>query len=1051
MNEGLLNHLTPEGGPEEEGVGGDTDIDAQLNQTAEATAGREDALTREQSAAAEELTRQPTEALTTKPPLALAREQAEALTRELIAVTEALTREEADESSDDGLEGTSEGSIQLESQTLLIGADFEEHCPTVLNCKEDVKAQSKGSDADGAEDPPVDWLEPLEEDDEEDEDRQSWELDLLPGERKMNGNREAEKESLAGESERSGSVAGSERNVTQKGSKSRLAVGRRRRRQALVDEEWEEWPILGEGWKRKEVFRLSGFSVGKTDTYYMSPDGNRLRSKIELAKNLAGAIDISTFDFKSGKFLDKGTIRRIRKLKKNRKMFLFSEKTNKEDWPYSSDISLNSTPHSQRPHITPPRARFTQQRNTSSPHPFSMPPRPVSVGNARTLSHSLRKLPPLDPSPAASPSRDASFPLLTPPQLAPPLAPVSLTSTPHSHFDIDLQGPDALRSARAFSRQPGSRSPGRTFKKEAVLLDCTPPELLVSDCSNCGSPVAGMELWRKGQTSWCLKCKSEKRKDDSRNIVFRKWLPCGQCRACLVSEDCGMCASCRSGQLNHKSHKPVRCRKRKCLCPIRKKMAKEGTGEKEIKKTAKLEGQYMISATDKVMQYSIHKDNNSELTVCLDSEDDDKYDMDEDGMEDGLRKCCRQACGRCTACLYTEDCGSCDFCIDKPKFGGNNKKRQKCHLRQCHRQAMNSPGNIRQGPSKPLHPQKNLPSAQAGSPTCKRLVPFQLGLSDYRIHEGWVGLGKPRPHYSYSGLRGSRQKTKVFWDDLEFTEDEDDDCLVDAVRPGGYRLEEEADKDSVALTSQNSFKADSGRIDILKKKQFPTRVPDTSPPPRTPPQGSDALYSNAGLAVGPESERFGKASERWGLKEKARLDGSMDIVEVEAGELEITPMISEIFSLAEGLQAGSGADLPSDPELLSLLEALRRMELPAHWLGLLVEGPSLQLLQCSKNSTMADTSLYIDSGFYYQISVQDQPLLLTHPIYKDHPRRLPTVAHVVALLLDLERYAVCQGCPASIPRPSQAPILPTRSAVCQFLVLKTEERCDKCSATPQVL
>ena len=34
------------------------------------------------------------------------------------------------------------------------------------------------------------------------------------------------------------------------------------------------------------------------------------------------------------------------------------------------------------------------------------------------------------------------------------------------------------------------------------------------------------------------------------------------------------------------------------------------------------------------------------------------------------------------------DCGTCDFCIDKPKFGGSNKKRQKCRLRQCQKQAM---------------------------------------------------------------------------------------------------------------------------------------------------------------------------------------------------------------------------------------------------------------------------------------------------------------------------------------------------------------------------
>ncbi|XP_068454727.1 CXXC-type zinc finger protein 1a [Clinocottus analis] len=40
-------------------------------------------------------------------------------------------------------------------------------------------------------------------------------------------------------------------------------------------------------------------------------------------------------------------------------------------------------------------------------------------------------------------------------------------------------------------------------------------------------------------------------------------------------------------------------------------------------------------------------------------------------------------CGECDACLRTEDCALCDFCKDMKKFGGQNKIRQKCRLRQC--------------------------------------------------------------------------------------------------------------------------------------------------------------------------------------------------------------------------------------------------------------------------------------------------------------------------------------------------------------------------------
>ncbi|XP_063064811.1 CXXC-type zinc finger protein 1a isoform X2 [Engraulis encrasicolus] len=40
-------------------------------------------------------------------------------------------------------------------------------------------------------------------------------------------------------------------------------------------------------------------------------------------------------------------------------------------------------------------------------------------------------------------------------------------------------------------------------------------------------------------------------------------------------------------------------------------------------------------------------------------------------------------CGECEACMRTEDCAQCDFCKDMKKFGGPNKIRQKCRLRQC--------------------------------------------------------------------------------------------------------------------------------------------------------------------------------------------------------------------------------------------------------------------------------------------------------------------------------------------------------------------------------
>ena len=42
----------------------------------------------------------------------------------------------------------------------------------------------------------------------------------------------------------------------------------------------------------------------------------------------------------------------------------------------------------------------------------------------------------------------------------------------------------------------------------------------------------------------------------------------------------------------------------------------------------------------------------------------------------------RRRCGWCTGC-NTDDCGVCQYCQDKPKFGGPGKKKQCCEKRKC--------------------------------------------------------------------------------------------------------------------------------------------------------------------------------------------------------------------------------------------------------------------------------------------------------------------------------------------------------------------------------
>ncbi|XP_033485553.2 CXXC-type zinc finger protein 1a [Epinephelus lanceolatus] len=87
------------------------------------------------------------------------------------------------------------------------------------------------------------------------------------------------------------------------------------------------------------------------------------------------------------------------------------------------------------------------------------------------------------------------------------------------------------------------------------------------------------------------------------------------------------------------------------------------------------------------------KDSSLEIKYRLKKKEEKESEPDGDGSSTPQPKTDRRRgsqikrsarmCGECDACLRTEDCAQCDFCKDMKKFGGPNKIRQKCRLRQC--------------------------------------------------------------------------------------------------------------------------------------------------------------------------------------------------------------------------------------------------------------------------------------------------------------------------------------------------------------------------------
>lgn len=71
---------------------------------------------------------------------------------------------------------------------------------------------------------------------------------------------------------------------------------------------------LPPGWTKEESVRKSGLSAGKTDVYYFSPNGIKVRSKPQLCKILGEGFDLTAFDFRTGKVIQ-SQVRKSKRMK----------------------------------------------------------------------------------------------------------------------------------------------------------------------------------------------------------------------------------------------------------------------------------------------------------------------------------------------------------------------------------------------------------------------------------------------------------------------------------------------------------------------------------------------------------------------------------------------------------------------------------------------------------------------------------------------------------------------------------------------------------------
>ncbi|XP_032510030.1 methyl-CpG-binding domain protein 1 isoform X17 [Phocoena sinus] len=381
-------------------------------------------------------------------------------------------------------------------------------------------------------------------------------------------------------------------------------------------EDWLDCPALGPGWKRREVFRKSGATCGRSDTYYQSPTGDRIRSKVELTRYLGPACDLTLFDFKQGILC----------------------------YPAPKAHSL-AIPSRKRKKPSKPAKAQKRQVGPSKSEVRKEAPRDETKADAGTVPTSL-------PAPGCCENCGISF---------------SGDGTRRQRLKTLCK--DCRAQRIAFNREQ------RMFKRVGCG-ECAACQV-TEDCGACSTCL----LQLPHDVASGLFCKCERRR--CLRIVERS-RGCGVCRGCQTREDCGRCRVClrppRPGL-----RRQWRCVQRRCLRG--KHGRRRGGCDSKVAPRRRPPRTQPLPALPPSQPPESPELHPRALAPSPPAEFI-YYCVDEDELQPYTNRRQNRKCGACAACLRRMDCGHCDFCCDKPKFGGSNQKRQKCRWRQCLQFAM---------------------------------------------------------------------------------------------------------------------------------------------------------------------------------------------------------------------------------------------------------------------------------------------------------------------------------------------------------------------------
>ncbi|XP_051864919.1 methyl-CpG-binding domain protein 1-like isoform X13 [Pristis pectinata] len=871
-----------------------------------------------------------------------------------------------------------------------------------------------------------------------------------------------------------------------------------------MSEGWEDCPVLPVGWKRREVYRRSGATIGKSDTYYMSPTAERFRSKVELVKYFGDALDLTYFDFKKGIILppDAKIRRSVKRL----------------------STSSCEVDEEQRDHCHTPRKKAKAPTTLSPAHPKA-----EKVSEAEGLSAE-----PLDTLIACCEGCQQWVPGV-------------------------LFGPRKRRlrfycaECRAKRRELGRRL---NYYKRFGCGECEGCAV-AEDCGVCRGCVArNSESGRKWK---CVRRRCQRLKELKAEALCRRSSgePKKKIKSPLRGTKKAVTHKAAPADVTSEDKAGAQCK-----VPT-KKIPSHQQLEKKPPKKVKTD-----NAAPKAEVVEEEKPAPKPCPPLKEEPVPERPDTPPAETADtplqlkGSRsRRNNRSCGECEACLRSTDCGSCDFCKDKAKFGGANTLRQKCRWKQClcfaskrllprellaqgqwadwkepgyrssrrrwkenafasrkvaraiqaarkrkmWQASAQTPEPGAEGP-----PEEQAPGVQAL--TGREEEPSRPRTSSTESGREVAGERVVSSPVEESSVRESPRRSP------ELKPPTVDQALnlkkfLSVMKPylKGASSSESHERPSVIretsewqLSSEQRRPAETtvlqaSAISTPAQRETPEREPERIPSttvlkeamsegdapshrsvspvvkqrdPKEKPSSRKAVQCSTGesglngspsqslsaLIKEERTDSMGSYSQPVSPKRPAETEArtpgipcNSRIVRRESPEQNPgygrspPAAITQIFSLGSPYMMMS-----LEPLLQNFMQDLMLLPLPASWVVCSSLGPDVQLIQLSRKSPVWDAVVQIRPGFFFHVLVRGLAVPLGHRLYRSHPAQLTTVDDVVDLISDLETYRVCAGYPQlrslKATPPAMAALLPReRSSFCEVLVDK--ERCFQCAVT----